>query len=162
MVIVVFRLQLPFIYCAAATRSLDPIFRSQMFRKELMNAGDAPVERERAFVADSHGEAGMNKTFPKVRIKYDVPDSPFLRYARHHPVEAQAVAWLFAVFRHRFRARTDISAVARQDNPGKPGFPAEFVHQIRTLPPVRVDKRPLDLQNSAVLAFPLAAEQIVR
>ena len=65
-VVVVFRLQLPFVHRAAATGSLDPIFGGQVFRKELMNAGDATEEREGAFITDSHREASMDEALPKV------------------------------------------------------------------------------------------------
>ena len=161
-VVMVFRLELPFVDRAATTGSLHSVFRSEVFGQKLMNSGDASVKCEGAFVADSHGEAGVNKALPEVRIIDDVPDSPFLRDGWHHPVEAQTVARLFPVFRHWLRACTDISTVTRQHDSGKPGFATELIDQIGRLPPVCITHCPFDFQHGSILALPLACEQVIR
>ena len=100
-VVVVFRLQLPFVHRASASLRFDAILGGQVFRQKLVNSGDTTIERERSLVADGNGEARVNEALPIVRVINDVPDSPLLGYARHHPVKAQAVARLFPIFRHR-------------------------------------------------------------
>ena len=85
-----------------------------MFREQLMNAGDAAVEREAPLVAERDREAGMNEALPEVGIVDDVPDRTFARDVRHHPVQPQPVAGLLPIFRHGLAARADIPAVRRQ------------------------------------------------
>ena len=60
-VVVVFRLQFPFIHRAATARSLHAIFRGQVLGEELVNAGNTSVEREGAMVTCRNREASVNE-----------------------------------------------------------------------------------------------------
>ena len=62
------RLQFPFINPPAASLGLHPVFSGEVFREQLVDAGNPAVERETRFVPQRIREPGVNEALPLVRV----------------------------------------------------------------------------------------------
>jgi hypothetical protein len=119
-----------------------------------------PITEQRQAIVVTHGcgKPSVNERHPVMLIRDNVARRPLALHIRDPPVAAGTVPRPPFAFGVWLAGRTDEPSVVRHDNPGVRRLPTEPLDGVGRVAPVGVDRAPLDTQNVAVVARPIAGQ----
>src|SRR5262245_33987528 len=130
MVIPAFRSKLPLINSPPAAFGFDAELGGQVVGNQSVLFGPVAEKREASAVSHRDGESSVDKGFPEVGVKHDVPNRPLPMDIRNTPVVTDALTRPAFVFRKRLARRADKAAVAGHYDRCVRGLATELIDDI--------------------------------
>ena len=118
--------EFPYIHAAAAAGRGFGNFTAELFGEIAVIFLVVAVDRQAAGIAWSGQETFPEKGFPEIRIVKDVADGTFFSDVRDHPVKADFIALVAAVFGKGALGGGDALAFAGEQDRGVSGFAAKL------------------------------------